>query len=98
MQALTLLYAKILIYLRHFARGLLMVVPFFHGNNICFCKGGHEMFTINHVLASRKIHFCAIDALQKYFFSDIKSIYRKKCFDFFSAVLWLKVISITFVC
>ncbi len=56
------------------------------------------MFTINHVLASRKIHFCAIDALQKYFFSDIKSIYRKKCFDFFSAVLWLKVISITFVC
>jgi len=76
-----------------------MVVPFFHGNNHLFhVKGVHEMFTINHVLASRKIHFCAIDALQKYFFSDIKSICRKKCFDFFSAVLWLKVISITFVC
>jgi len=56
---------------------------FFHGNNHLFHANGlHEKLFITHGIASRKFHFCAISLLQKYFFSNIKPAFRKKCFYF----------------
>jgi len=71
---------------------------FFHGNNHLFHANGlHEKLFITHGIASRKFHFCAISLLQKYFFLISNQLLGKNVFIFYEALLWVRLINVTFV-